>query len=476
MTRLSRGSNMTAVALVKQNGETGRGRGQLLAQLALDHVWIHGTQHARLAEQGVLVLERGDGCTVWDVEGNAYFDAFAGLAVVNAGYGRQEIADAIATQAAQLPYVNGLAYTAPPTARLGRKLAELLPGDLSRVFFCSGGSEATESAMKIAKQYHVLHGDARRFNVIGRRHSYHGATVGSMSVSGNSRGLVHRYFDPLMPGALHVPGHYCYRCDYGMSYPACELRCAQAIEQEIQFNGEESVAAVIGEPVPAGPGALVPPPEYWPRVREICDQHGVLLIADEVINGFGRTGRMFACDHWGLLPDLITLAKAMSSGHAPIGAAVARLGIAEAFVGEDEKALRHVFSYGGHPPSCAAALKNIEIIERERLVENARLMGERLLDGLETLRSHPIVGDVRGIGLLAGVELVTDRQEKTPISADAGRKIGHYLKEEGILTRVWNVLSLAPPLCISPEQVDWLVAVIDQVLGRFEKESGLAAS
>jgi adenosylmethionine-8-amino-7-oxononanoate aminotransferase len=467
---------MLAEASATQDDETGRGSGRSLAQLALDHVWIHGAQHARLADEGVLVLEKGEGCTVWDVEGNAYFDAFAGLAVVNAGYGRREIADAAAQQAARLPYVNGLAYTAPPTARLARKLAELLPGDLSRVFFCSGGSEATESAMKIAKQYHVLRRDARRFHIIGRRHSYHGSTMGSLSVSGNLRAPTHRYFDPLMPGALHVPGHYCYRCDYRMSYPACELRCADAIEQEIQFHGEGSVAAVIGEPVPAGPGALVPPPEYWRRVREICDQYGVLLIADEVINGFGRTGRMFACEHWGLQPDLITLAKAMSSGHAPIGAAVARLPIAEGFVGEDEKALRHVFSFGGHPPSCAAALKNIEIIERERLVENARVMGSRLLDGLETLRSHPIVGDVRGIGLLAGVELVIDRRKKTPISADAARMIGHYLKEESVLTRVWNVLSLAPPLCISLEQVDWLVEVVDRVLSRFEKEKGLTGS
>jgi adenosylmethionine-8-amino-7-oxononanoate aminotransferase len=202
----------------------------------------------------------------------------------------------------------------------------------------------------------------------------------------------------------------------------------------------------------------------------------VLLIADEVINGFGRTGRMFACEHWELQPDLITLAKAMSSGYAPIGAAVARLPIAEAFVGDDDKALRHVFSFGGHPPSCAAALKNIEIIEREGLVENARVMGARLLDGLETLRSHPIVGDVRGIGLLAGVELVVDRREKTPISAEAGRNIGRYLKEEGVLTRVWNVVNLAPPLCISQDQVDWLVAVIDRVLDRFEKENGLTGS
>ena len=447
-----------------------------LAQQALDHVWIHGAQYTRLAEEGVLVLERGDGCTVWDVEGNSFLDAFAGLAVVNAGHGRQEIADAIAAQARQLAYVNGLAYSAPPTARLGRKLAELLPDGLSRVFFCSGGSEATESAMKIAKQYHVLRGDARRFKVIGRRHSYHGATYGSMSVSGTSRRLTHRYFAPLVPGALHVPGHYCYRCDYGMSYPACELRCAEAIEQEIQYHGEESVAAVIGEPVPAGPGALVPPPEYWPRVREICNQHGVLLIADEVINGFGRTGRMFACEHWGLAPDAITLAKGMSSGYAPIGAAVAKLNIAEAFVGEDEKALRHVLSFGGHPPSCAAASKNIQIIEREGLVENARLMGERLIAGMETLRNHPIVGDVRGLGLLAGIELVVDRETKTPISTDDGRKIGRYLMEEGVLTRVGNVLDLAPPLCITGEQVDWLVEVVDRVLGRFEKESGFAAS
>jgi adenosylmethionine-8-amino-7-oxononanoate aminotransferase len=450
-----------------------QGLGQL-PQEALDHVWIHGAQYARLAEEGVLVLEKGEGCTVWDINGRAYFDAFAGIAVVNVGYGRQEIADAIAAQVRQLNYVNGLAYSAPATINLGHKLAEILPQGLSRVFFCSGGSEATESAMKIAKQYHVLRGEAKRFKIIGRWESYHGATYGSMSVSGNFRRVTHRYFEPLMPGALHVPAHYCYRCQFGMSYPACELRCAEAIEQEIQNNGEETIAAVIGEPVPAGPGALVPPPEYWPRVRQICDQHGVLLIADEVIDGFGRTGRMFACEHWGLVPDIITLAKGLSSGYAPIGAAAVRLDIAQAFVGEDEKALRHVFSFGGHPPSCAAALKNIEIIEREGLVQNARLMGNRLLDGLETLRSHPIVGDVRGIGLLCGLELVTDRRAKTPISADHGRKLTRYLLEEGVLTRAGAILDLAPPLCVTAEQIDWLLGVLDRVLGRLEKEIGLA--
>lgn len=461
--------------LAGQGGEAEKGDERRLAQDLLDYVWIHGSQYARLVREGILIIEKGEGCTVWDVEGNAYFDAFAGIAVVNVGYGRGEIADAIATQVRQLPYVNGLAYSALPAALLGRKLAELLPADLSRVFFCSGGSEATESAMKIAKQYHVLSGDAKRFKVIGRRHSYHGATYGSMSVSGNFRRLTHRYFEPLMPGALHVPGHYCYRCDFGMSYPACDLRCAEAIEQMIQFQGEESVAAIIGEPIPAGPGALVPPPEYWPRVREICDQHGVLLIADEVIDAFGRTGSMFACEHWDLVPDVITLAKGLSSGYAPIGAAVARRDVAEAFVGEDEKALRHVFSFGGHPPSCMAALKNIEIIEREGLVENARVMGERLMDGLETLRSHPIVGDVRGLGLLAGIELVADRKTRAPISGEDARKISRYLKEEGVLTRVWSVLCLAPPLCVTREQVDWLVGVVDRVLHRFEKESGFAS-
>jgi len=444
-----------------------------LPQKALEHVWIHGAQYARLVEDGVLVFERGDGCTIWDIEWKAYFDAFAGLSVVNVGYGRQEIADAIATQARQLPYVNGLAYTAPATIQLAQKLASLLPADLSRVFLCSGGSEATESAMKIAKQYHVLRGENRRFKVIGRWGSYHGATYGSMSVSGNFRRVTHHYFEPLMPGALHVPGHYCYRCYFGMSYPACGLRCAQAIEQEIQFHSEESIAAVIGEPVPAGPGALVPPLEYWPLVREICDKYGVLLIADEVINGFGRTGRMFACEHWGLIPDIITLAKGMTSSYAPMGVAVARRSIAEAFVGEDEKALRHVFSFGGHPPSCVAALKNIEIIEREGLVENAFFMGKRLLDGLKTLRHHPVVGDVRGLGLLFGVELVVDRKTKTPIEASDARKITQYLKEEGVLTRVSSVLDLAPPLCVTQKQVDWLVEVLDRVLGRFEKERGL---
>jgi adenosylmethionine-8-amino-7-oxononanoate aminotransferase len=440
---------------------------------ALNHVWIHGAQYARLAEEGVFIIDKGVGCTVWDIEGKSYFDALAGISVVNAGYGRQEIVDAYAEQAKRLAYVNGLVYSSTPTAMLGHKLAGLFPNGLSRIFFCSGGSEATESAMKIAKQYQVLRGESRRYKVIGRRGSYHGATYGSMSVSGNFRRLTHRYFDPLMPGALHVPGHYCYRCDYKMTYPECELRCAQAIEQEIHFQGEETVAAFIGEPVPAGPGALVPPPEYWPMVRKICDRYGVLLIADEVFVGFGRTGKMFSFEHWNLIPDIVTVAKAMSSGYAPIGAAIAKLKIAEAFVGPDEKALRHVFSFGGHPASCAAALKNIEILEREKLVENSRQMGDRLRDGLDSLHNHPIVGEIRSLGLLAGIELVIDRKSKASISDEDAHLLTQYFKDEGVLTRVNTVLCLAPPLCITAEQVDWLVEVIDRVLRKFEKEREL---
>ena len=327
--------------------------------------------------------------------------------------------------------------------------------------------------MKIAKQCQVLRGEAKRYKIIGREGSYHGATYGAMSASGILRPITHRYFDPLVPGYLHVPPHNCYRCPYGQSYPSCDLNCAEAIENEIRTQGEDLVAAVIGEPIPAGPGALVPPPEYWPRVRQICDEHGVLLISDEVITGFGRTGRMFACEHFGLVPDLITVAKGLSSGYAPVAAAVAQLDVATAFVGEDEKALRHVFTYGGHPPSCAAALKNIEIIERENLLDNTRVMGQRLLDGLQTLRSHPLVGDVRGIGLLVALDLVTDRETKAPLPRDQGRKIGRYLREAGILTRVTGILELAPPLIIDSEQVDWLVEVIDRALGRYERESGL---
>ena len=443
-----------------------------LKEQALAHVWIHGAQYTRLADEGVLILERGDGCNVWDTEGKRYFDAHAGIFLVNVGYGRHEIVDAVADQMGKLHFVNGLAYTSPVTVRLARKLTSLLPAGLSRVFFCSGGSEATESAMKIAKQYQVLRGEAKRYKIIGRRGSYHGSTYGAMSASGTMRSLTHRYFDPLVPGYLHVPSHHCYRCEFGLSYPSCDLSCAEAIEKEIQLQGEDLVAAVIGEPIPAGPGALVPPPEYWPRVREICDQHGVLLVADEVISAFGRTGRMFACEHFGLVPDLITVAKGLSSGYAPVAAAVAQLDVAEAFVGDDEKAIRHVFTYGGHPPSCAAALTNIEIIEKEHLVGNAHLMGQRLLDGLEALRRHPVVGDVRGIGLLVALEMVADRQTKTPISREDGRKIAAYLRDEGILTRVTTVLELAPPLIIDREQVDWMVGAIDRALDRYEKEQG----
>jgi adenosylmethionine-8-amino-7-oxononanoate aminotransferase len=363
-----------------------------LRQAGNEHVWFHSSPWRALAnEAGKRILVEGHGCIVKDIEGKEYIDGLAGLWLVNVGHGRKDIADAMAAQAATLAYASSSQTTTVPAIQLATLLAEITPGDLSTVFFCSGGSEAVESAVKIARQYHYYRGEPKRAKIIGRRGSYHGATYGAMSVSG-MRQLYEPYHSPFMHGTLHVSPPYCYRCDYRHTYPACDVYCVDAIAQMIEFEGAQTVAAVIAEPVSASNGIVIPPPEYLPRLREICDRYGVLLIVDEVINGFGRTGKMFASEHWQLVGDIMTIAKGLSSGYAPIAAAVCRPKVVEPFA--HDKRLSHLLTFGGQAVACAAALANIAILQNEGLVDNAATMGAYLLEQLQHLRSHPTVGDV----------------------------------------------------------------------------------
>ncbi len=443
-----------------------------LQEAGADHIWLHGSSRRALLEQtDKRILVEGKGCIVKDIDGNEFIDALAGLWLVNIGHGRSEIGEAMAAQASTLAYASSAQAATVPAIQLATLLSEITPGDLSTVFFYSGGSEAVESAVKIARQHHYFRGEPKRQKVIGRRGSYHGATYGAMSVSG-TRQMNEPYHSPFMPGTMHASPPYCYRCDYRHTYPACDVYCADAIGQMIEYEGAQTVAAVIAEPVSASNGIVVPPPEYLPRLREICDRHGVLLIADEVINGFGRTGKMFASEHWDLVGDIMTMAKGLSSGYAPIAAAVCRPHVVEPFAGDNK--LSHLLTFGGHAVACVAALTNIAIIQSEGLVENAADMGAYMLEQLDGLRSHPTVGDVRGIGLLLGVELVKDKtsKEKFAMEGEEVKMLNDQLTENGLLTRATHIISLSPPLCISRDEVDRIVDILDRSITAMESKYG----
>jgi adenosylmethionine-8-amino-7-oxononanoate aminotransferase len=444
-----------------------------ILQAGTEHLWLHASPWQALTQQpGRRVLVQGKGCTVTDIQGRSYLDGLSGQWLVNVGHGRAAIAEAMAQQAKTLAYGNASRAATLPAIQLAAVLAHLTPGDLSAVLFSSGGSEAVETALKLTRQYHTLRGEPDRYKVISRRGSYHGATFGAMSVSGSRSGL-DMYYGPFMQGALSVSAPYCYRCDYRKTYPDCEVYCADAIDDLIRYEAPGTVAAVIAEPISAAGGIVVPPPEYLPRLREICNRHGVLLILDEVITGFGRTGAMFAAEHWDVVPDIMTLAKGLSSGYAPIAATICREPIARQFGDANAKPLAHLLTYGGQPVACAAALANLDILQRERLVENAAEQGRYLLSRLQDLAAHhPTVGDVRGLGLLCALELVANRDTKELFRFDGPElpRLPEILAELGLLTRVDPHLYLAPPLCIQRHEIDQLVSVVDTGLFRFEEE------
>lgn len=441
-----------------------------LHQEALDHVWIHSQPWAELAErQGLHVFDRGEGTTLWDSNGKAYFDGISGLWVVNAGHGRREIAEAMGTQAARLAYVSAASFTNGPAVELAHTLAALTPGDLNRVYFSSGGSEAVETALKIAKQIQAMRGFPRRYKVIARRGSYHGMTMGAMSLTAMRN---ETYFGPFMYGVSHVPHPNRYRSDFGVEGEQADILAAKFVELEIQNQGPETVACVIGEPISSAAGLHVPGKIYWQMLREICDRHGVLLICDEVINGFGRTGTMFAIEQYGIVPDIMTLAKGLSSGYAPIAATVVRDSVYDVFKEHKDVSMGHLLTFGGHAVASVAAIKNLEIFADERLVERSAELGGYLLDRLEELRAHRSVGDVRGRGLYAVLDLVSNKETRTPIAKDSAfvRRVNEEIAARGLLTRVWSIMHFAPPLIVTREEIDRIVSIADEALTAAERE------
>ena len=446
-----------------------------LQESALEHLWVYLREPSDMAEKGEPhIFVEGKGCQVTDALGNTYTDAMSGLWLKNVGYGRTEIADAAYQQMLKLTYMP-MGATTEPTVRLAEKIASITPGDLSRCFFTSGGSESVETAMKLARAYFKRVGEPTRVKFISRKGSYHGATFGTLALGGTPI-FPKLDYEPLLAGCFHGPQPNPYRCEYGGRTPEeCAERCVNAIEDIIKFQGPETVAAVVAEPIASPQGAVVPGPNYWPMLREVCDRHGCLLIADEVITGFGRTGKMFACQHWDVTPDIMTVAKGITSGYIPMGGAIVRKPISDAFVGSSQAAFRHVITFGGHPVAAAASLKNIEIMENEGLVENSARMGRYLLDGLEELKQkHQVIGDVRGLGLMCGMEIVRDRQTKEyfPSEAELGPRLTQAFGENGVLLRGGDAMNIMPPLCITAGEVDDLVSVLDRVIGQAARDLG----
>ena len=434
------------------------------------HVWHPLFQHQRLEETTLAVYASAHGTTVVDAEGREYLDAYSALWNVNVGYGRQEIADAVYEQIQKLPYYPHSQINVPATM-LAEQLADCLPGDLNHVYFCNSGSEANETAIKIARQYgRQTYPGQNRYKIISRYRGYHGFTYGAMSATGQARRR--KAFEPLVPGFPHAHPPYCYRCPLGLEPASCGIACADEIERIIQGEGPETVIAIIAEPIIGGGGVIVSPDEYLPKLRQICDDYGLLLILDEVITGFGRTGKMFACEHWDVQPDIITLAKGLTSGYLPLGACVASTEVFNAFLGEadENREFAQVCTYGGHPVACAAGVANLKILQAERLWENAEKVGTHLLSKLETLRTLPVVGDVRGKGLMLAVEFI--EADGTHLATAKTNRIIGQLREKGIIVgkighaveEPENIIYIAPPLILTEAEAARIFETLREVL------------
>jgi adenosylmethionine-8-amino-7-oxononanoate aminotransferase len=443
-----------------------------LKRSARQHLWLAFSRWDELeAEDGPTVLVGGKGCRVFDSDGRSYLDGISALEAMVAGHGRQELIDAATEQLRQLAFLDVFRYASVPAIALAERLAALAPGSLSRVHFTPGGSEADETAIKVARQYFYLRGEPRRQKVITRAGAFHGVTFGAMGLDGNYFATRNYMFEPGVPFCRIAPAPACPRCDFGKA--GRHLACPHKIEEIILAERPETVAAVVVDPAATSIAVAIPPPTYMMQLREICDRYGVLLVADEIITGFGRTGRMFCCEHSGVVPDIMTISKGLSSGYMPIGAAIVKEEIASAFSGRPEATLSHGQTYGGHPVACAVALENIGLIERERLPTRAAEMGMYLLEGLQSLHDHPSFWDARGIGLLTGLELVADRATGRIFSQPAafGTALRKRCRDRGLLTLILhpgNVLFLAPPLVITRSEIDEMIKIVDEALAEVE--------
>jgi adenosylmethionine-8-amino-7-oxononanoate aminotransferase len=448
-----------------------------MQQAARDHLWMHFTRHSVYEEGGkVPIIVRGEGHKIWDDTGREYIDALAGLFVVQVGHGRQELAETAMKQAEKLSFFPIWSYAHPAAIELAERLAKGAPGDLNRVFFTTGGGEAVESAWKLAKQYFKLTGKPKKYKVISRSIAYHGTPHGALSITGLPP--LKEDFEPLVPGAHKVPNTNIYRASEELrdDPKAFGRWAADRIAEAIEFEGPDTVAAVFLEPVQNAGGCFPPPPGYFERVREICDEYDVLLVSDEVICAFGRIGSMFASEDFGYVPDIITCAKGMTSGYSPIGAMIASDRLFEPYK-KGANTFTHGYTFGGHPVSSAVALANLDIFEREGLNEHVKTQGPAFRKTLEKLLDLPIVGDVRGEGFFYGIELVKDKvTRETFTEAESESMLRGFLSkalfDAGLYCRADDrgdpVVQLAPPLTIGQPEFDDIEQRLRSVLTEAE--------
>ncbi|HEY7948974.1 MAG TPA: aspartate aminotransferase family protein [Acidimicrobiales bacterium] len=443
-----------------------------LSARAQRHLWMHFTRMGGFdAGHEVPVMVRGEGAYVWDQHGKRYLDGLAGLFTSQIGHGRTELAEAASKQASELAYFPLWTYAHPRAIELAERLAGLTPGDLNRVFFTNGGSEAVESAWKLARQYFRTIGQPARTKVISRAVSYHGTTMGALSITGIPP--LKTPFEPLVPGTVKVPNTNFYRApEHADDLEAFGRWAADEIDRAIEREGPDTVAAVFLEPMQNAGGCLAPPPGYFARVRQICDRHGVLLVSDEVICAFGRLGEWFGAIRYDYLPDIITVAKGITSGYAPLGAMIASDRLAEPFLHADES-FSHGFTFAGHPVSCAVAMANLDVFEGDDILGHVRATEGAFRAGLETLEDLPIVGDVRGDGFFYAIELVKDKDTRQTLDdAEGEALLRGYLSgalfDAGLICRADDrgdpVVQLSPPLICGQTEIDFMVEVLRHVL------------
>jgi adenosylmethionine-8-amino-7-oxononanoate aminotransferase len=442
-----------------------------LSDHARRHLWMHFSRLATYETHEVPVIVRGEGAYVWDQHGKKYLDGLAGLFTSQLGHGRTELAEAGAKQASTLAYFPLWTYAHPRAIELADRLASLTPGDLDRVFFTSGGSEAVESAWKLVRQYFRMTGEPQRTKVISRDIAYHGTTMGALSITGLPD--LKTPFEPLVPGAIKVPNTNFYRAEmFADDEVAFGQWAADEIERAILREGADTVAAVFLEPVQNAGGCFPPPPGYFDRVRQICDRYGVLLVSDEVICAFGRLGHWFGSERYEYQPDIITVAKGLTSGYAPLGAMIASERLVQPFLAEGASFL-HGFTFAGHPVSCAVALANLDVFEGEHVLEHVRDTEGEFRGALETLYDLPIVGNVRGAGFFYGIELVKDKDTRLSFDdEESERLLRGYLSgalfEAGLICRADDrgdpVVQLSPPLICGTPEIEFIVSTLREVL------------
>ncbi|MEA2214138.1 MAG: hypothetical protein QOF83_4086 [Solirubrobacteraceae bacterium] len=446
--------------------EAARTERSSLQELGRRHLWMHFTRMSAYEDHEIPIITRGEGCYVYDEHGNRYLDGLSALFCVNIGHGRADVVQAGADQAKELGFFTNWSYAHPRAIELAARIAELAPGDLNRVFFTSGGSEAVESALKLARQYHKLTGHPNKTKIIARDIAYHGTSMGALSATGITS--LRQPFEPLTPGGCHVPNTNTFRLARGLD--AADL--ADAVATRIEFEGPETVSAVIMEPVQNAGGCFTPPDGYFQRVREICDEYNVLMISDEVICAWGRLGEWFGAHRYDYQPDIITTAKGLTSAYAPMGAMIASDRVAEPFLHGTES-FTHGFTFAGHPVCAAIALANLEAMEREGIIENVRNNEGAFREMLESLRDLPIVGDVRGAGYFHAIELVKDQETKESFSdAESETLLRGFLSGElfrrGLICRADDrgdpVIQLSPPLIAGPKQFEEIEAILRPTL------------